>query len=110
MPLTPKTQEILRKLNELNPDSEFILMNEGKPLSTVTYNRYLKKCCKNAGIPYRCRHKIRFSVASALYAKDDPATKLQKLLWHSTLAMTLHYLRDITPGNDCYEPMVDILD
>lgn len=100
MPLTPKAQEELKKLKKFNPDGEFILTNDGKPLTTVTYNRHLKEYCKNAGIPYRSSHKIRFSVASALYAKAIPATKLQKLLGHSTLAMTLHYLRDINPGSN----------
>ncbi len=27
----------------------------------------------------------------------------QKLLVHSNLTMTLHYLRDVTPKEDCYE-------
>lgn len=87
-----------------------MLMCDGKPLTTVTFNRYLKAYCKGAGVTYRSSHKIRFCVASAMYAKGVEATKLQKLLGHSTLAMTLKYLKDITPENDCYESMVDILD
>jgi integrase len=110
IPLTPKARDIIEKIKELNPDGEFMLMCDGKPLTTVTFNRYLKAFCKEAGITYRSSHKIRFCVASAMYAKGVAATKLQKLLGHSTLAMTLKYFKDITPENDCYESMVDILD
>lgn len=110
IPLTPKARDIIEKIKELNPDGEFILMYEGKPLTTLTFNRHLKAFCKEAGVTYRSSHKIRFCVASAMYEKGIPATKLQKLLGHSNLAMTLKYFKDITPENDCYESMVEILD
>lgn len=110
IPLTPKARDIIEKIKELNPDGEFILMYEGKPLTTLTFNRHLKAFCKEAGVTYRSSHKIRFCVASAMYEKGVPATKLQKLLGHSNLAMTLKYFKDITPENDCYESMVEILD
>ena len=110
IPLTPKAREIIEKIKQRNPDGEFMLMCDGKPLTTVTFNRYLKAYCKEAGVTYRSSHKIRFCVASAMYAKGVEATKLQKLLGHSTLAMTLKYFKDITPENDCYASMVDILD
>ena len=34
MPITPKAQEILNKLNKLNQNDDFILINEGNPLTT----------------------------------------------------------------------------
>lgn len=110
IPLTPKARMILNKIKEINPDGEFILMYDGKPLTTVTFNRYLKAVCKEAGVTYRSSHKIRFCVASALYEKGVKPTKLQRYLGHTTLAMTLKYFKDITPENDGYESMVDILD
>ncbi len=109
IPLTPKARKILDKIKEINPEGEYILMNDGKPLTTVTFNHYLKTVCKEAGVTYRSSHKIRFFVASALYAKGIKETKLQKYLGHTTLAMTLKYFKDITPENDGYESMVNIL-
>lgn len=110
IPLTPQAKAILEKVKALNPDGEFIFMVDGNPLMTETYNRRLMKYCKILNITYRSSHKIRFCVASALYAEGVPTTRIQTLLGHSTLSMTLHYLRDVTPTNDYYDSMVQVLD
>lgn len=110
MPLTPQAKAILEKVKALNLSGEYIFMVDKTPLMTETYNRHLIKYCETLNIKYKSSHKLRFCVASALYAEGVPATKIQKLLGHSTLAMTLHYLRDVTPENDCYDSMVQVLD
>ncbi len=83
---------ILKKMKALNPDGEFLFMYEGRPLTTATFNRRLKKYCNTIGIPYLSSHKIRFTNASILYDAGVKATDIQKLLGHSTLAMTEHYI------------------
>lgn len=110
MPLTDGAKKVLEKIRELNPTGEFILMNEGAQLTTVTFNRHLKKYCHAVGIAPRTSHKIRFTVASLLYKNGVPATTLQQLLGHSTLAMTLHYLRDLTPEEDTFHTIKLVLD
>ena len=99
-PLTSEALRILDKIRELNPDGEFILMRDGKQLNTYTFNRWLKKYCEACNIPVRSSHKIRFCVASILYDSGVPLTVLQQLLGHTTTAMTLHYLRRVTPTED----------
>ena len=99
-PLTDEAQRLLDKISELNPDGEFILMKDGRQLNANTFNRWLKQYCEACDIPVRSSHKIRFCVASMLYDAGIPLTVLQQLLGHTTTAMTLHYLRRVTPTKD----------
>lgn len=99
-PLTQEALRILDKIRELNPDGEFILMSDNRQLNANTFNRWLKRYCEECNIPVRSSHKIRFCVASILYDNGVPLTVLQQLLGHTTTAMTLHYLRRVTPTKD----------
>lgn len=105
MPLMPDALLILNKIKQLNPDGEYILMQDGKQLNANTFNRHLKKQCLLLNITPRSSHKIRFTVASMLFDKGVPLTTLQQLLGHTTTAMTLHYLRPITPLDETYNAM-----
>ena len=109
IPLTPGAKQILEKIRRLNPDSEYIFIRNGQPLATVTFNRHLKKCCEELGIEYRSSHKIRFSTASIMYKNGANETELSQLLGHTTLNMTRHYLRNITPESETAEKMRAIL-
>ena len=108
MPLTPAAKIILEKIRQLNPDSEYILIRNGQPLSTCTFNRRLKKCCKELGIEYRSSHGLRFSTASIMYKNGVEDTELQKLLGHTTLSMTRHYLRNLSGQDELTEKMSSI--
>jgi integrase len=109
MPLTDGAKQVLKRIKDVNPNGEFILMRDSEQLTTITFNRHLKAYCEAVGIEPRTSHKIRFTVASLLYKNGVPATTLQRLLGHSTLAMTLHYLRDITPEEDTFNAMKAVL-
>lgn len=109
MPLTFKAREILEQIHHQNPDSEYIFIRDGQPLATVTFNRRLKKCCEELGIEYRSSHKLRFSTASIMYKNGMEDTELQKLLGHTSLNMTRHYLRNITSQEETAIKMEAIL-
>ncbi|WP_157803191.1 tyrosine-type recombinase/integrase [Lacrimispora celerecrescens] len=109
MPLTPKAKEILEQVHLQNPNSEYIFIRNGQPLATVTFNRRLKKCCEELGIEYRSSHKLRFSTASILYKNGVEDTELQKLLGHTSLNMTHHYLRCLNPQEETASKMRAIL-
>ena len=109
MPLTPNAKEILEQIRFQNPDSEYIFIRNGQPLATVTFNRRLKKCCEELGIEYRSSHKLRFSTASIMYKNGVEDTELQKLLGHTSLNMTHHYLHSITPQEETAAKMSAIL-
>jgi len=99
-PLTPRALEILHKIRALNPDGEFILMMGRKQLNAETFNDKLKQFCRLAGVRPLSSHKIRFSSASILHQQGMPLPSLQKLLGHTTTAMTLHYLRSVETLED----------
>lgn len=83
---------VLRKMKVLNPNGKLLFMHEGRPLTTDTFNRRLKKYCNEIGIPYLSSHKIRFTGASMLYNAGVKPIDIQPLLGHSTLTMTEHYI------------------
>lgn len=83
---------VLKKMKELNPHGKFLFMHEGRPLTTDSFNRRLKKYCTEIGVPYLSSHKIRFTGASMLYHAGIKPIDIQPLLGHSTLTMTQHYI------------------
>lgn len=105
MPLSDGAKQVLKRIKDVNPNGEFILMRDGEQLTTITFNRHLKAYCEAVDIEPRTSHKIRFTVASILYKNGVLATPLQPLLGHSTLAMTLH----ITPEEDTFNAMKAVL-
>lgn len=109
IPLTATAKQLLERIREINPNSEFLFVHDSVPLATVTFNRRLKKCCKELGIEYRSSHKVRFSTASIMYKNGVGAPELQKMLGHTTLAMTTHYLRSVTPEEETLLKMNSVL-
>lgn len=108
-PLTPKALFILEKIRKLNPAGEYILMKDGKQITYDSFNRNLKNYCINAGIKPRSSHKIRFTTASMLFNDGMPLTNLQNLLGHTTPAMTMHYIRSVTPAETTTQIMASAL-
>jgi integrase len=96
IPLTPKAQEILERVKLQNPDGKYIFMRNGRQIYTARFNEHLVKYCNEIGIEPRTSHKIRFTVASLLYLNGMPLQDLQRLLGHTSLQMTLHYIRNVT--------------
>ncbi len=93
--LTKDGAEILEKMAEISEDSsqgQLVFTFQGRPLTTDTFNRRLKKYCSEAGIEYRSSHKIRFCDASMLYQIGGmPLDQLRRIMGHSNPRMTEHY-------------------
>ncbi len=109
IPLAKATKTLLENIKLLNPNSDYLFIHNGKPLATVTFNRRFKKCCTELDIKYRPSHKVRFSTASILHKNGVGAPELQKMLGHTTLTMTSHYLRSVTPADETIEKMGAVL-
>ena len=79
---------------ELNPNGIYVFEPNGEIMTTDSFNRRLKKYCKEAGVPYHSSHKIRFYNASTAFDGNN-LTTLSYLMGHSETATTLHYLRNV---------------
>lgn len=91
--LSNNALEILKAQDKKN---EYIFVNKkNNPLTEYSFNKKLKSVCQALGIKPYTSHKIRFCVASMYYEKGIPITQIQQFLGHSTVQMTMHYLRDV---------------
>lgn len=108
-PLTSYALELIDDIKRINPNSEYLFVVNGKGLDKNTFNRHLERHCKRLNIKYRSSHKIRFGVASILFNKGLNPTEIQYLLGHSTTAMTMHYLRNVTTMSSTFEKVCNVL-
>ena len=100
--LTDEALEVLERARKINPDGKYVFMPFGRPIITITFNKRLKKYCEATGIPYHSSHKIRFYVASTAYNGEN-LIGISKMMGHSQVNTTLHYLRDAVQSSDCSE-------
>lgn len=80
LPLTKACKRILMEIKRINPDIEYLFIKNSRPLATVTFNRRIKKCCKELGIECRSSHKVQFSTASIMHKTGATDTELQEML------------------------------
>lgn len=92
--LTDEALKILEKAKALNPQGTYVFEPDGDLMTTDSFNRRLKKYCKEAGVPYYSSHKIRFYNASSAYDGKN-LTTISRLMGHSKVETTLHYLRNV---------------
>lgn len=110
--LSSETLKILELAKELNPDGEYLFMYKGRPLTTDTYNRRLKKYCNILNIPYRSSHKIRFTNAARLHQEGKISQEqLAIYMGHAKNSpVTAHYSQvDIGLYNETIEKSKDLM-
>ena len=111
LPLTAESKRLIDMIKSLNSDNEYLFLEDSenkKFITTVTFNRHLKKCCEQLNIKYRSSHKIRFSTASILNSNGVSVPELQQLLGHTTSTMTHHYLKNVNSRVETYEKVASI--
>lgn len=97
--LTDEALKILSRARRLNPFGTYIFEPYGQPMTTDRFNRKLKAYCEAARVPYHSSHKIRFYNASTAYNGKNLVT-ISKLMGHSQVETTLHYLRNVRSDED----------
>lgn len=96
VPVSSEAAKVLEELRAINGNKKYILNGEGNAkfaVSTNKINAHLKKYCEGAGVPYYSSHQFRFYGATQMYVNDVPLNTIRYYLGHSTIQMTLHYLR-----------------
>ena len=102
IPLTDGAIEILKKQWAKNTPivlgyQNYVFRNdEGKPSQKSAYNKPLKVIMKNLGLPPISMHNLRHTFATRCIEAGMRPKTLQKILGHSSLAMTMDLYVHVT--------------
>ena len=89
----PISRPIARWLRELKDEAtgDYVLDNQGRPLTKRSVQSRFKTACKHAGIENFRFHDLRHTFASYLVMNGTDLKTVQELLGHKTFSMTLRY-------------------
>lgn len=104
IPLKDEAIEILKKMKKLRSERPISMMyrdfvfvgREGKPLKTYAYNKSLARIGKKIGVDKLTMHSLRHTFATRCIEDGMKPNVLQKLLGHSTIAMTMDLYVHVT--------------
>lgn len=74
-----------------NRDSEFIFAENGKRIYKTCFNNYLKKACRECGIPERTMHKIRRTYGTTLIDNNVEDSLIMSQMGHTDISTTRKY-------------------
>lgn len=74
-----------------NRDSEFIFAENGKRIYKTCFNNYLKKACRECGIPERTMHKIRRTYGTTLIDNNVEDSLIMSQMGHTDIYTTRKY-------------------
>lgn len=86
-----KAMETIKTLKNRNTKGEYLLMDNGKRITSKMVNYTLQKICKEIGIKYRSSHKIRRYYASKLLNEKVDSLFVQNQLGHKDIYTTEKY-------------------
>ena len=82
-PLSKKAKKILEEVKKLSPESEYLFTQaNGERMTSRSFNYWLEKYCRDAGITFKSSHGIRRTFASRLYAEAIPLEKISVYMGH----------------------------
>lgn len=105
--LTPKALDVLAEMRTLNPNGNFIFMQNGNRIYTNTYNSYLSRTCKRYGIQYRSMHKIRKTYGTLLLDNNVDDRFVMKQMGHRDISTTQQYYRYCNKTREAYESQIN---
>lgn len=86
---------VIKRLNMINPGSEFIFMNRGKRITTNSFRRRLKDICRKLDMPHKTPHKIRKTYGSILIDNNVDTRLITDMMGHTNIVCTeRHYHRN----------------
>lgn len=104
IPLSPKVQEIIQRLPEINNDG-FLLTNSNTFMEPRTFSRFYKTFLYEHNINYLNFHCLRHSFATRLIQKGADYKCVSELLGHASINTTLNmYVHpDLTQKRKCID-------
>lgn len=82
---------IIRKIRELNPDGEYLMMVGYRRVITNNFNWYIYKACDKLGIPRRSMHKLRKTYGTMLIDSGLEDGTIMSQMGHSDITTTRKY-------------------
>ena len=82
---------VISDIQLLNPDGEYMMMNNGKKYDKTVFNRRLYRACKDLAIPKRSMHKIRKTYGTILIDQGVSESLVMTQMGHSDISTTRKY-------------------
>lgn len=93
IPLTEKAQKILEEAKKLSSDCEYLFTQaDGERMTSRSFNYWLEKYCRDAGVPFKSSHCIRRTFASRLFAAGMPLAEISVYMGHEDIETTKGYI------------------
>lgn len=91
---------VLRKIRQLNPTGEYLLMRKDTRIRASVVRKRLHNICKTVGIRDKSTHKARKTYASILLSSGMDSSMVTSLMGHTDISCTEQYYhrnrKDIT--------------
>ncbi|MDD3172505.1 MAG: site-specific integrase [Herbinix sp.] len=93
IPLTVKAQKILEEVKKLSEGCEYLFtQSNGQRMTSRSFNYWLAKYCRDAGISFKSSHCIRRTFASRLFAAGMPLAEISVYMGHEDIETTKGYI------------------
>ena len=89
IPMSERVENLLRVEKEKEQSPYVVTGPEGKPLKDI--KKSLRRAAERAGIPHVHHHKLRHTFATTMRELGVPLDRIQELLGHRTMTMTMRY-------------------
>lgn len=89
--LTEKACETINMILKLNPDGEYLFMENGKRICSHAFRRKLMRICKELDIEYRSNHKIRKTYGTMLIDNNVDESIVAEQMGHADITTTKKY-------------------
>lgn len=86
--LPPQAYDTLNKIRELNPNGEYLLMNNGKRIRGNTLNKRISDICDKLEIAHHSSHKIRKTYGTMLLDNNVDDSFVAEQMGHTDVATT----------------------
>ena len=89
IPLTDKAQKILEEVKKLSEGHEYLFtQSNGDRITSRSFNYWLAKYCREAGVSFKSSHCIRRTFASRLFAAGMPLAEISVYMGHEDIETT----------------------
>ena len=110
LPMSDRAYEALKRQRHETAFCEYVFMENGHPLDTTQFNRWLKRCCSAARVEYLSSHKIRFTTVTMMIDSGVSLGKAQKMAGHARTSTTEGYVRNCKTAAVGFEDWNEIFD